>query len=287
MIEWSEHHRAAGRTIAFVPTMGYLHEGHLALMREAKKLGDRLVVSIFVNPTQFGPAEDFNAYPRDLVRDLAMAESVGVDMVFTPSATDMYPEGADTKVCQKRLPAHLCGLSRPGHFTGVLTVVAKLFHIIHPHFAVFGQKDWQQLAVIKKMVKDLNFGIHIVGLPTVREHDGLAMSSRNARLDPPHREAALSLYRVLAHAQQQVQGGQHKASAIIRSAENKILQYPENRIDYIRICHPDTLDDITDIRGPTLMALAVFVGGVRLIDNMMLQPSNGPPGHRVVRGTAS
>ncbi len=279
--------RTAGWTIAFVPTMGYFHDGHLALMREAKTRGDRVVVSIFVNPTQFGPAEDFNAYPRDLTRDLAMAESVGVDVVFTPSAADMYPEGSDTQICQKRLPAHLCGLSRPGHFTGVLTVVAKLFHIITPHFAVFGQKDWQQLAIIKKMAKDLNFSVNIVGLPTVRERDGLAMSSRNARLDPDLREAARSLYRSLARAQEQVREGIVSTSALIRSAETEIKQYSENRIDYIRICHPDTLDDVTDIEGPALMALAVFVDGVRLIDNIMLQPADEPSEQKAVNGIDS
>ncbi len=211
----------------------------------------------------------------------------GVDVVFTPSAADMYPEGADTQVCQKRLPAHLCGLSRPGHFTGVLTVVAKLFHIITPHSAVFGQKDWQQMAIIKKMAKDLNFNVNIVGLPTVREHDGLAMSSRNARLDPGLREAARSLYRSLARAREQVREGKVRTSALIRSAEMEIKQYPENRIDYIRICHPDTLDDVTDIEGPALMALAAFVGGVRLIDNIMLQPADEPTEQKAVNGIDS
>lgn len=278
MKNWSDQNRLAGRSVALVPTMGYFHEGHLALMREAKRHGDRVVTSIFVNPIQFGPKEDFNAYPRDFDRDLAMARSAGVDIVFAPSSADMYPEGVDTRIRQELLPAHLCGLSRPGHFTGVLTVVAKLFHIVNPHAAVFGQKDWQQLAIIRKMTADLNFDINIIGLPTVREQDGLAMSSRNARLDPRLREAALSLYRSLKAAGQKVRNGETDAAAVIRAAEKQIAQYPENRIDYIRICHPDTLDDIADIDAPSLMAVAVFVGRVRLIDNALLRPGNRSAG---------
>lgn len=274
MKAWSDRIRQAQETIAFVPTMGYFHAGHLALMREARRRGNRVVVSVFVNPTQFGPKEDFNAYPRDIDRDLAMAESAGVDIVFTPSAADMYPAGADTFICQERLPVHLCGLSRPGHFTGVLTVVAKLFNIVNPHAAVFGQKDWQQLAIIRKMTTDLNFDVDIIGHPTVREPDGLAMSSRNARLDPNLREAALCLYRSLAAAEGQIRNGVTDVAALIRAAEKQITAYPQNRIDYVRICDPDTLDDINTITGPALMALAVGVGDVRLIDNTLLRPGD-------------
>lgn len=276
MKAWSDRIWQAGETIAFVPTMGYFHEGHLALMREARHRGNHVVVSVFVNPTQFAPGEDFNAYPRDLDRDLAMAASAGVDIVFSPSAAEMYPEGADTFISQKRLPARLCGLSRPTHFSGVLTVVAKLLHIVNPHAAVFGQKDWQQLAIIRKMAADLNFDIDIIGHPTVREQDGLAMSSRNARLDPNLRGAALSLYQSLTAAEDQVRNGGTDADAVIRAAEKRITAHPENRIDYIRICDPDTLDDIGNIAGPALMAIAVHVGRVRLIDNILLRPGGEP-----------
>lgn len=249
-------------------------------MREARRRSDHVVVSIFVNPTQFGPGEDFNTYPRDLERDLSLAASAGVDVVFSPEAADMYPEGADTFISQNRLPAHLCGLSRPTHFSGVLTVVAKLLHIVSPHKAVFGQKDWQQLAIIRKMVADLNFDIDIIGYPTVREPDGLAMSSRNARLDPNLRGAALSLYQSLTAADNQVRNGVTDARAVIRAAEKRIGAHPENRIDYIRICDPDTLDDVENTAGPSLMALAVHVGGVRLIDNLLLKPGDEPAGKR-------
>ncbi len=282
MKAWSDRIRQARETIAFVPTMGYFHEGHLALMHEARRRGNHVVVSVFVNPTQFAPGEDFNAYPRDLDRDLTMAGSAGADIVFSPSAAEMYQEGADTFINQNRLPARLCGLSRPTHFSGVLTVVAKLLHIVNPHVAVFGQKDWQQLAIIRKMAADLNFDIDIIGHPTVREKDGLAMSSRNARLDPNLRGAALSLYQSLTVAEDQVRNGETDADAVIRAAEKRITAHPENRIDYIRICDPDTLDDVSNIAGPALMAIAVHVGRVRLIDNILLRPG-GEPAEKIDR----
>ncbi|HKI49188.1 MAG TPA: pantoate--beta-alanine ligase, partial [Desulfobacteria bacterium] len=189
--------RMGGESLALVPTMGFFHEGHLTLMRAGKEHCDRLVVSLFVNPTQFGPNEDFEAYPRDMEGDLKKAENAGADMVFMPSVNEMYPQGAQTSVVVKDLPQHLCGLSRPGHFDGVTTVVAKLFHIVKPHVAVFGQKDFQQLAVISRMVMDLNMDIQIMGVPTVREKDGLAMSSRNSYLTSEERTSALSLKKSL------------------------------------------------------------------------------------------
>ncbi len=193
MQQWSDAVRAAGQVIAFVPTMGFLHEGHLELMRAGIKHSDRLVISIFVNPTQFGPNEDLDQYPRDEEGDLEKADNVGVDIVFMPSVKEMYPEGSQTSVRVEKLPQHLCGLSRPGHFDGVTTVVAKLFHIVKPNIAVFGQKDYQQLAVISKMVMDLNMDIQIIGAPIYREPDGLAMSSRNSYLSQEERRSALCL----------------------------------------------------------------------------------------------
>jgi pantoate--beta-alanine ligase len=261
-----------GKTIAFVPTMGYFHEGHLELMREGRRAADSVVASIFVNPTQFGPKEDFDAYPRDLERDLKMAESAGVDVVFAPERRDLYPDGYDTFINAERLPQHLCGLSRPVHFRGVLTIVAKLFHIVFPHTAIFGQKDYQQLAIIRQMVKDLNFDIEIIGAPTVREKDGLAMSSRNVRLSPSQRASALCLYQSLKKAKETINGGETDPKKIIASASALIQSHPETEIDYIKLCDPDTLDDVAVINRPVLMALAVKVDTTRLIDNMILSP---------------
>jgi pantoate--beta-alanine ligase len=272
MRAWSLQRRRAGQTIAFVPTMGYFHEGHLELMREGRRHADQLAVSIFVNPAQFGPREDFDAYPRDLDRDLKMAGNVNVDVVFTPDRNDLYPEGYDTYINAEKLPMHLCGLSRPGHFRGVLTIVAKLFHIVNPHTAIFGQKDYQQLAIIRQMVKDFNFDIQIIGHPTIREQDGLAMSSRNVRLSPAQRISARCLYQSLIQAKNAVAGGETDSNKIIDSAVRLIQAHPETDIDYIQICDPNTLDDVSVIGRPVLMALAVKVGGTRLIDNMVLTP---------------
>ncbi len=262
--------KRAGRTIAFVPTMGFLHEGHLSLMRIGRERADTLVASIFVNPTQFAPGEDFEAYPRDMQRDLAMARSVGVDIVFTPDDTMMYAQGFQTYVSLEELPRGLCGQSRPIFFRGVATVVAKLFNIVGPDIAVFGEKDFQQLAVIRRMVKDLNFGIEIVGGPTVREADGLAMSSRNAYLRPEERPAALSLHDALRQSQAMVRAGERRADAIIAAAERHIASFAVNTIDYIAIADPDTLEDMASVDRPARMALAVKVGATRLIDNMAL-----------------
>lgn len=260
-----------GQTIAFVPTMGFLHEGHLELMRAGKKHADKLIISVFVNPTQFGPGEDLDQYPRDTEGDLEKAHNVGVDIVFMPSATEMYPEESETRVRVENLPRHLCGLSRPGHFDGVATVVAKLFNITKPHVAVFGQKDYQQLAVISRMVMDLNMDIQILGVPTVREPDGLAMSSRNSYLRPEERRSALSLRKSIDLAGALFRGGEKKAKAIKDEIQSLVLSHPFTEIDYIALCDPVTLDDIEVLGHENLLALAVRVGKTRLIDNCLLR----------------
>ncbi len=271
----SEGLRRQGKTIVFVPTMGFLHAGHAALLQEGRALGDDLVLSIFVNPTQFGPTEDFEAYPRDMERDLALAAQAGVDAVFTPDRSELYGNDYETYVQLEKLPQHLCGLSRPTHFRGVATVVTKLFHIVKPHIAVFGQKDYQQLAVIRRMVRDLNFDIEIRGLATVREADGLAMSSRNTYLSPAQRQRAVCLYQALTNAAEMVKNGERSAATVMAAARNLISAQAEARIDYISICHPDSLEEMENIAGPALMALAVFFGKTRLIDNMILKPEKG------------
>ncbi len=264
--------RREGKAIAFVPTMGFLHEGHLSLMREGRRLGDHLAASIFVNPAQFGANEDLASYPRDLARDLDLCEQVGVDVVFTPHPEEIYPPGYLTYVEVEEIPDHLCGLSRPGHFRGVSTVVAKLFNIVMPHVAVFGEKDYQQLAVIRRMTTDLNFPVRVVGGPTVREEDGLAMSSRNAYLTPGQRAFAPTLFQVLMEARDKVEAGETDAGAILEPARERLEAHEESRVDYATICDPNTLDDVERIQGPVLMALAVYVGDTRLIDNMILAP---------------
>jgi pantoate--beta-alanine ligase len=272
MQQHSDRMRALGRTIAFVPTMGYLHEGHLSLIRRGRALGDDLVVSIFVNPTQFAPGEDFEAYPRDLEKDLLLTEKEKVDVIFFPDKKELYPEGFQTEVKLTKLPKHLCGISRPIFFAGVTTVVAKLFNIVKPHFAVFGEKDYQQLIIIRRMAQDLNFDVQIIGQPTVREPDGLAMSSRNTYLTSEQRPAALSLFNALNLAEKSVREGEIDAGKIIKEASELITSYMDTVIDYISICDPETLDDVRKIESPVLMALAVKVGGTRLIDNRILQP---------------
>ncbi|MDP2646943.1 MAG: pantoate--beta-alanine ligase [Desulfobacterales bacterium] len=272
MQAFSDGRRRQGQTIALVPTMGFLHAGHSSLMSRARQSGDILVVSIFVNPAQFGPGEDFATYPRNMKNDLSITGEEGVDIVFTPGDKALYPEGYETYVSLTNLPEHLCGTFRPAHFRGVATVVAKLFNIVTPHVAIFGQKDYQQLAVIRRMVRDLNFGIQIIGAPTVRDPDGLAMSSRNNYLTARERPAALSLYRSLMKAAQLVQSGVRDAARVIHAAAELIQSYADTKIDYVSICDPDTLDDVKTIDRPSLMALAVRVGKTRLIDNMILKP---------------
>jgi pantoate--beta-alanine ligase len=265
-----EQFRLAGKKISFVPTMGYFHEGHLSLMKEARRIADHVVVSIYVNPTQFGPKEDFSKYPRDFDRDEDMAKSVGVDVIFFPSNQDMYPEGYQTYVNVEKVTENLCGLSRPGHFRGVTTVCCKLFNIVKPHSAVFGRKDYQQLAAVKRMVTDLNMDLEIVGMPTFREPDGLAMSSRNVYLSKEERTSALTLVSSLKTAQKLYAEGERNAVKIIRQAEKLITSAPFTAIDYIKICDAATLEDVLEIKGEVVMALAVKVGKTRLIDNSVL-----------------
>jgi len=262
--------RLDGKILALVPTMGFFHEGHLELMRVARKNADVVIISIFVNPTQFGPSEDFAAYPRDMQGDLAKAKSVGVDIAFTPLVREMYPEGFQTTVSVSNLTKHLCGLSRPGHFEGVTTVVAKLFNIAKPHIAVFGQKDFQQLTVITRMVKDLNMDIQIVGVPTYREPDGLAMSSRNTYLSEAERKSALALKKSLDSASGWYGRGERDAAKMKAGIEEIILAHPYTKIDYVAICDPVTLEEVETIPDEALVALAVRVGKTRLIDNCLL-----------------
>ena len=264
---FSENLRSQGERIAFVPTMGYFHEGHLHLMKEAKKMADHVVVSIYVNPTQFGPKEDFSRYPRDVERDVKMAEGVSVDVIFYPTNRAMYPKDYQTYVDVEKVTQNLCGMSRPGHFRGVTTVCNKLFNIVKPHVAVFGKKDFQQFMAVKRMVEDLNMDLEIIGLPTVREKDGLAMSSRNKYLSKNERQSALSLVRSLKLAQKLYSGGERRASVIINAAEKLIKKSPDTTIDYIQICDTKTLKDVNQIKRQAVMALAVKVGKTRLIDN--------------------
>ena len=267
-----EELRLSGKTIALVPTMGFFHEGHQELMRVGRRLADILAISIFVNPIQFGPCEDFQAYPRDMEGDLASAGDVGVDLVFAPSVEEMYPDGYQTNIAVERVTKHLCGLSRPGHFDGVTTVVAKLFHIAKPHLAIFGEKDYQQLTVVKRMVKDLDMDIRIIGVPTVREPDGLAMSSRNKYLNPDERESALCLKKSLDLAREMFSQGKKDAQEMREAVEKLILSHPFTDIDYVNVCDPMTLKEVDRIEGEAILALAVKVGKARLIDNCLIRP---------------
>jgi len=258
-------------TICLVPTMGYLHKGHTDLMRMGRGLADHLVISIFVNPTQFGPKEDLAKYPRDFERDSGLAEEVGVECIFYPETLEMYPPGYATYVNVEEITETLCGLSRPTHFRGVTTVVAKLFNIVEPDVSVFGEKDYQQLTVIRKMVKDLDMNVRVVSHPTVREDDGLAMSSRNRYLSPSQRKNALVLIGSLRRARELVRGGEHDAAKIQAMAVDMISSTPECAVDYVEIVDPDTLCPVDRIDGRAVMALAVKVGSTRLIDNAELK----------------
>lgn len=271
MQDHSDRLRDQGDRIGFVPTMGFLHEGHLSLMRRARDDNHALVVSIFVNPTQFGPDEDYKSYPRDLERDASLCREVGCDVLFTPSADEMYPQNSVTKVLVADLTQTLCGASRPGHFEGVTTVVSKLFNIVRPHRAYFGLKDYQQYRVIARMVQDLNMNIQIVGLPTVREEDGLAMSSRNAYLYDDERAAALTLSRSLAAAREMLQEGIRDSRAIEERVTDIIRSEATTRIDYVSIVDADDLTPLEIIEVRALLALAVFIGDTRLIDNDVLE----------------
>ncbi|TMB51670.1 MAG: pantoate--beta-alanine ligase [Deltaproteobacteria bacterium] len=272
MQAWADAERAAGRRIALVPTMGALHDGHLALVAEARRRAERVVVSVFVNPIQFERRDDFEQYPRPLDDDLRICAGARVDAVYAPSAAAMYPEGFQSAVEVARLTEPLCGAARPGHFRGVTTVVTKLFHAVRPDVAVFGEKDYQQLAVIRRMTADLDFGIEIVGVATVREPDGLALSSRNRRLGADDRAAARCVPRALDAAADVVRAGERRAAAVVARATAVIGAEGRARLEYAELRDPETLAEVTEVAGPALLALAVWVGGVRLIDNRMLVP---------------
>lgn len=263
-VRWSD----PGHTWGLVPTMGFLHDGHLSLVRRARRENERVVVSIFVNPTQFAPTEDLQTYPRDLARDLQLLQGESVDLVFTPTESTIYPPGFQTSVVISDLTRRLEGASRPTHFQGVTTIVAKLFNIVQPHRAYFGQKDAQQAIVLQRMVQDLNFNLDIVVCPIVREADGLAMSSRNAHLTPEQRSAAPVLYRALSAARDAFAEGEHDASVLRALMVAEITSEPLARLDYISIADPQSLQELDKIEDDALLSGAVFVGDVRLIDNI-------------------
>lgn len=256
--------------LGLVPTMGALHEGHLSLVRAAKAQCDQVAVSLFVNPIQFGANEDLGKYPRNFDRDRALLEQEGVDLLFAPSVEEMYPSGAVTYVTVEGLNDKLCGRSRPGHFRGVTTVVAKLFNIVQPEIAFFGQKDAAQAAIIRRMVRDLNMPVQIAVCPIVREPDGLAMSSRNAYLDSGQRKAAPVLYRSLMEIQKRFEGGERTASRLIGAGKQILEREPSVRLDYLEIVDPDTLDPLQALSAPALVAVAALLGNTRLIDNILL-----------------
>ena len=262
--------RAAGERVGLVPTMGALHAGHVSLVRAAREQCDAVVVSIFVNPTQFGPNEDFAKYPRTWDADCALLEKEGVDLVFAPGAEDMYPAGASTFVEVEGMSDRLDGVSRPGHFRGVATVVAKLFHIVAADKAFFGQKDAAQVAVLRRMVRDLNFDLEVVVCPTVREADGLALSSRNRYLSAEERKQALVLSRALRRIEERVSQGVVESAALIREAQEMLAAQAGVRVDYLRIVDPSSLEDVADVRGNSLVAVAAVVGTTRLIDNVVI-----------------
>ena len=262
--------RQTGKTIGFVPTMGALHQGHLSLIEHAKKESDVVLVSIFVNPAQFGPKEDFNQYPRDMQRDTENCSHAGTDILFTPSAPDIYPEGFRTYVSVEGLSDIMCGQARPVHFRGVATVVLKLFNIVKPHKAFFGQKDFQQTVIIKRMVKDLNVNMDIVVLPTVREADGLAMSSRNQYLNKEDRSAAACLYRALKKGRSLFEDGNKDADKIREVILHTLREEPSVHLEYLAIVHPETLEEQKFAEKGTVIALAARIGTTRLIDNIIL-----------------
>jgi len=269
MQTFSESLRLKGQKIAFVPTMGYFHEGHLTLMKAGREKADCLIISIFVNPIQFGPSEDLEKYPRDFDRDIQLAGDVGVDVVFYPTNEEMYPPLYQTSIQVEKVTRNLCGISRPDHFKGVTTVCAKLFNIVKPHMAVFGRKDFQQLVAIKRMVQDLNIDMEVISMPTVREYDGLAMSSRNVYLKKEERNSALSLSRSLKLAKEMYDKGERNASVISEAVRGFIEPHPYTKIEYVKICDANTLEDIEQIKGEAVLALAVKVSSTRLIDNYL------------------
>jgi pantoate--beta-alanine ligase len=272
MQRWSEAARRRGATIAFVPTMGFLHEGHLSLMREGRKRAALLASSLFVNPTQFGPNEDYSRYPRNFDGDCAMMREVPVDVLFAPEPDVMYPPGSQTWVEVTEMTRGLCGAGRPGHFRGVTTIVAKLFNIVRPHIALFGEKDYQQLRTIERMVQNLNFDVEIVPMPTIREPDGLAMSSRNAYLSPDQRKKALALSGALHAAGAAFKAGARNPEELVQAARRLLEKAPEVEIEYVEAVDAKTLENIQKIERPVVVAIAARLGKTRLIDNMVFVP---------------
>lgn len=272
MQAWSKEQKRRGRTISFVPTMGYLHQGHISLLEKGRPLCDELVLSIFVNPTQFSPNEDLDAYPSDTENDLRLAKEAGTTAVFLPNRDEMYQENYQTRVALDHLPNYLCGKSRPVHFGGVATVVTKLFNIVMPDVAVFGKKDYQQLQVIKQLVKDLDFDIEIIGGDIVREPDGLAMSSRNAYMTPEQRKNALCLSQSIALAKKRIADGQTSVADIVREMTDFIHGFDHTKVDYIEFCDPVTLEPMDAVDRQTVLAMAVQVGKSRLLDNALINP---------------
>jgi len=275
MRRWSRAYRAGERRLGFVPTMGYLHEGHLSLIDHARKQSDAVVVSIFVNPIQFGPAEDLASYPRDLERDRAAAQRRGTDCLFVPSTTAMYSSDPTVRVGPGALAAHLCGPYRPGHFEGVLTVVAKLFHMVEPDIAVFGRKDFQQARIITRMVQDLSFPLQILVAPTIRESDGLAMSSRNGYLSSTERTAAARIPQGLEAAHRAFRAGTIRTSELVAEVRAILEIEPVIRIEYLEAVDPNTLEPVDLATGQTVLAVAVRIGSARLIDNVLLADGIG------------
>lgn len=271
MQAWSSSEKRENRDIAFVPTMGALHEGHLELLRRGKEAADRLVLSLFVNPTQFGPREDLDSYPRTLKNDLQKAEAAGVDAVFLPSSEEMYPRGFQTFIQLENLPNHLCGIKRPGHFRGVTTVVLKLFMAVNPDVALFGKKDYQQFRVIQQMTADLRLPIRILPVDIVREKDGLAMSSRNLNLSPEEREATPRIFQSLVATQRWIDEGERKPGHLESRLIRTLTLDPKITVDYVAICDPQTLEPLKKLKPESLLAIACFVGQTRLIDNVLLK----------------
>jgi len=267
---WRRAQRTAGRRVGLAPTMGYLHEGHLALVDEAKRRADEVILSIFVNPLQFGPTEDLARYPRDLPRDRGLASARGVDVIFVPTVAAMYPPGSEVRVSPGPIAERWEGAARPGHFTGVLTVVAKLFHLVEPDIACFGQKDVQQLTLIRRMVEDLDWPVEIVSVPTVRESDGLALSSRNAYLGADERGRAGVLSRALQAAHQAWRGGETSARGLEARIRQELAKEPSVTVEYISIADPDALAPVDSAGERTVVSLAARIGGTRLIDNIKL-----------------
>jgi len=270
MRQFSSDAKKAGKSIVFVPTMGCLHEGHASLLKKGRKLGDILVMSIFVNPIQFGPKEDYALYPRDLKKDLALAEVNKVDVVFNPLAEEMYPDNFQAAIEVEKLNNHLCSISRPGHFKGVATVVAKLFNIVKPDIALFGEKDYQQLVIIRRMVRDLNMDVKVIPAPIVREKDGIAMSSRNIRLGIEDRQTALLISKSLKRAKKLFDEKERRSNMLISEVKSILSSDTRLRTEYVQIVDKDSLKDVSLITGSAVLAVAAWVGEVRLIDNIKL-----------------